>query len=914
MRPLFIKGGKKAFLALATTACMFNSQVAKAWTGSTPTAGQSYYLYNLYQEKFLSFGNSWGTQVSLDNSNPVLCTLEASGNSFKINTHYSLSSSGYKSSVNNYIVLADGLPYVNSNYGSSDSNYTYRDPQLFSIQKSDDKGYYLTYTSGSAKMALVFDAGTACAVDTLNENFNKSKAEWILISASEYAAYQQKKRFTAAAMNVDGMPKSVKIAGVYTLTLNPDAKEADGATAIGQKLATMGYDFIGVSEDFNYNTQIVNQISGVYNQGTHRGGITIKSSTYSKYLSKSTLFDTDGLNFFSKKSGISASNESWTAWNEHYGYTDDGADGLINKGYRFYTVTLSDGNKIDVYTLHMDAETSSGDIAARESQLTQLANAIKASNNGNPILIIGDTNCRYTRDRVKTLLIDAINADDRFSIKDPWVEHARDGIYPACGGNAIMASAEGYRKGEVVDKIFYINNTKSSITIKAETYLQDLSFVNDAGEPLADHWPCVVEFSYTANTGSASEPETTDNLNGKYYFRNVETGSYLKQGGWWGTHAVQGNYGSEMTLTELSNGKYCIQSPVGYLSQGDSYMDGASQTSWNVVENGGYYSFTYSDNGTTKALTGNDATTFAYGPNTRYVTCATYNSKDSYQKWELVTADELLAEMSSASSSNPMNVTHLLKGANFDRNDNEGRAAWSNNISSSASKMWYNLCDGMVEGTYGNPVAEVYNDSYSGWTTYATTWEINQTITNVPNGTYRVSCQAFYRDGNMNANNPGTVHSYLYARSNGSEQKTKVASMYSAKCTTALGDGNKDKSGYYIPNSMSDASYFFNAGYYENSVTINVTNGTLQVAIGKPDTTKSTSGWTCFDNFQIFYLGSSSSNARIASELANGIEEVESSSEVESIYTVNGTRSNGLRKGINLVKQADGSVKKVMVK
>jgi len=906
--------GKKRMLASVILSCMACVQSVMAWTGSTPTSGKNYYLYNLYQEKFLSYGNSWGTQVSLDNSNPVLCTINGSGSNWTINTHYSLSSSGYKASVNNYVVIADGLPFVNSNYGSSDSNYTTRTPQSFSITSADDRGYYITYSSSGSTMALMYGSGTACEIAKLSDGFNKSKSEWLFITEQEYAEYKAKKRFIAAAMNVDGMPKTIKIAGVYNFNLNPDAKEAAGATAIGKKLVNMGYDFIGVSEDFNFNTQIVNEISSIYSQGTHRGKIETSSTAYSRIIAKkSPVFDTDGLNFFWNKSKATAKNEKWVRWNEHYGYTSDGADGLIDKGYRFYTITLTDGTSIDVYTLHMDAEDSEADNLARESQMTQLADAIIASNNGNPILIIGDTNCRYTRDRVKALLIDRINADSRFTIKDAWVEHARGGIYPACGGNSIMASSEGYRKGEVVDKIFYINNKNSKIKIQAETYLQDLSFINDAGEPLADHWPCVIEFSYSENTSTGStDTPTSDGISGEYYLRNVATGAYLKQGGWWGTHAVQGKYGSPMTITS-TNGKYVVQSNIGFLSQGDPYMDASTDDKWNIEKSGNYYMLTYSNNGTKMALTGNDATTFPYGANTRYVTCANYNASDSYQKWELLTANDLLSRMSSATESNPMNVTHLLKGANFDRNDTNGRGAWNNNISTSATKMSYNLCGGLIENYNGNPCAEVYVSSYSGWTTYATTWEISQTIQNVPNGHYRVTCQAFYRDGNKNQNNPGTIHTLLYAGTGSNQVSTKIASMYSAKCTTSIGAGYTDKNGYYIPDGMEDASGFFNAGYYENTLDVNVTDGTLRIAIGKPTTTKSTASWTCFDNFQILYCGDTyyQAPARIG-DVTTGISQNYVEGGDTEIYNVNGTRTESLSKGVNIIRSVDGTVRKIV--
>ncbi len=904
---------KKRMTALTILSCMTCLQTIMAWTGSTPTSGQNYYLYNLYQEKFLSFGNSWGTQVSLDNNNPILCTINSSGSKWTINTHYSLSDKGYKAGVNNYIVIDNGLPYVNSNYGDSDDNFTTRTPQSFNITGADDRGYYITYSSGGSTIALMYGTGTACETAKLSDGFNKSKSEWLFITEQEYAEYKAKKRFTAASMNVDGMPRNIKIMGVYNFELNPDAKEDAGATAIGKKLVNMGYDFIGVSEDFNYNDQIINEIKDVYSQGTHRGKIEATITAYTRILSqRSPVFDIDGLNFFWNRNKVSAKDEKWVRWNTHYGYTNDGADGLIDKGYRFYTVTLADGTSIDVYTLHMDAEDSEGDNLARESQMTQLADAIIASNNGNPILIIGDTNCRYTRDRVKALLIDRINADSRFTIKDAWVEHARGGIYPACGSNSIMAHEEGYRKGEVVDKIFYINNKDSKIKIQAETYLQDLSFINEQGEPLADHWPCVIEFSYTDNTETSTpNPPASNEIAGVYYLRNAATGAYLKQGGWWGTHAVQGNYGSPMTITPV-NGKYVVQSNIGFLSQGDPYMDASTDAKWTIEKSGNYYMLTYSNNGTKMALTGNDATTFPYGANTRYVTCANYNANDSYQKWELLTANDLLDMMSSATEDTPMNVTHLLKGANFDRNDIEGKNAWNNNISSSATKMTYNLCGGLVEDFNGNPCAEVYVSSYSGLTTYATTWELSQTIENIPNGHYRVTCQAFYRDGNMNQNNPGTIHALLYAGTGANETSTMIASMYSANCTTRIGAGNKDNNGYYIPDSMDDASGFFNAGYYNNSLDVNVTDGTLRIAIGKTTTTKSTSSWTCFDNFQILYCGDTMYQAPVRIDEITSISETGTGNNKTKIFSINGTRFNSLQKGVNIIRLEDGSVTKII--
>ena len=295
--------------------------------------------------------------------------------------------------------------------------------------------------------------------------------------------------FTAVCMNVDGLPQKI-----FGFTLNGDGPGSEGSKAISAKMAGYGWDIIGVSEDFNYNTELMSSLTS-YQSGTHRGGV---SRLYN---------DTDGLNLIWKNT-ISVSGEKWTSWNTHYSTgifnTGNGADGMIDKGYRYYKATIAQGVSIDVYILHMDADSDAEDIAARESQLTQLADAIKASKNGNPIIVMGDTNCRYTREQLKTLFIDAINADKRFTIQDAWIEKVRNGEYPVYGSDALVAKDKGgtydYPDAEIVDKLFYINNTESNVVLTAESYTIATDFTDSEGKALADHWPVVADFSYTVST------------------------------------------------------------------------------------------------------------------------------------------------------------------------------------------------------------------------------------------------------------------------------------------------------------------------------------------------------------------------------------------------------------------------------
>ena len=54
-----------------------------------------------------------------------------------------------------------------------------------------------------------------------------------------------------------------------------------------------------------------------------------------------------------------------------------------------------------------------------------------------------------------------------------------------------------YPEAEIVDKLFYINNTDSDVTLTANSYSVVTDFTNSEGTALADHWPILVEFAYT---------------------------------------------------------------------------------------------------------------------------------------------------------------------------------------------------------------------------------------------------------------------------------------------------------------------------------------------------------------------------------------------------------------------------------
>ncbi|MCF0199155.1 MAG: hypothetical protein HUK02_07500, partial [Bacteroidaceae bacterium] len=808
--------------------------VQAKFVGESPVSGTQYYLLNVYQSKFLQ---TEGTVLkTAKEATPALWTV--TGSSVTIgNVTYQIAASdgGYTLTSAGGALMFQGGSYVHDDATGKD---------------------FLCIPGGGQQVTTA----------PITNNTTCDCAQWKFITQAEYNAMMAKKTFTACALNVDGMPKEIKAAGIITITLNDDAKEGLGATAIGRRLNTSGYDVVGLMEDFNFHSEIMAQATD-YTAMTHRGKIESTAEAIERIaFQKSPVFDIDGLELLTRNAHATASGESWTAWASHNGYTDSGADGLIDKGYRYYTITLTDGTEFDLYILHMDAETNPADNAAREAQLQQLAQAILASNNGRPILVMGDTNCRYTRDPLQTKFINLINADARFTCKDAWIEHVRDGIYPAQNGNSIMVDAEGYRRGEVVDKIFYINNTASNIRIAAEQFRQDLSFVGEDGYPLADHWPIVVEFSFHNYDPAIDDVEEELHTQSGLYLRNRATGYFLKAGGRWGTHAVQGDYGLPCELTQLSDGQYVLNSAEGNVNHG-AYMDGSGADKWQLTQQGDFVTFSFIDSGKMKALSAADPFIFSEhtpfnptSPNQRYVWVEDFNANSQYQQWQLLTKEQLLEEALFATPDHPFDLTFMLPGANFDRND-PGVAQWP--LIPDRTRMWENYRDGYsADNDYSNFVGEVYVADRK-WTESdgESMWDVYQVLQGLPKGQYRVTCQAFQRISNDNTT---TAQIYLYAN-DGSHLSMKEDQVPAHACQVQLMydvhqteiEGSTTSGGYKYPNTMTEAAHFFNAGYYQNSVDgITVTDGTMTVGMCKTSKTgKYNNAWTCFDNFRIYYLG-----------------------------------------------------------
>lgn len=443
-----------------------------------------------------------------------------------------------------------GVPVAgNFTFNAEDASWTQTDAGISSITLTWDKTSPSLEQAFTCYMSLfpLVKSGDLFTITVSTENY---KAEFTANSLTNFSPEQiynfpvvlnnyetikvydkegnaVQGRFTCAALNVDGLPSLI----------NSGGPGSDGTKTIGNIMNGLGYDFIALSEDFEYHDEFANAMTN-YNMGTYRGAVSLVGSN-----------DTDGLGFLWKKDGITATGETMVAYNDAYGDLFNGANTMIAKGFRHYEVTVAQGVTIDVYITHMNTFGDGGNteddpwVHAQLSQLRQLRDYVvaKAKENKRPAIIMGDTNMRYTRHQIVENLINPVT-NEGLQIVDPWVEFHRDGVYPTWNTKSLMISSKyagdvendilctDDQRGEVVDKMWYINVPEAAIQLKATSCMNEVehfaksteqvSFsgitVEDANGNIlpdqnvsytkvngyADHFPVVVSFEYTYTNGN----------------------------------------------------------------------------------------------------------------------------------------------------------------------------------------------------------------------------------------------------------------------------------------------------------------------------------------------------------------------------------------------------------------------------
>lgn len=286
-----------------------------------------------------------------------------------------------------------------------------------------------------------------------------------------------------------------------------------------------------------------------------------------------------------------------------------------------------------------------------------------------------------------------------------------------------------------------------------------------------------------------------------YYIQNVSNGKWLGPGNNWGTQASVLNHADYWKVVRISDGVYTLES---------------------VVSNGGsnyYLNGTYCDGGATNftftAVAGKENTYTIAGPKGGLLTTngTTVNVDGSdvtatVSQWKLWNGDDMDAGMAAATIDTPFDATYLIKDHDLGRN-NRDYSAW---INTGATEPKTN--DTNAGGNMRFSIEA-----------YKKTFDVYQTLSNVPNGVYAIRVNGFYRQDGSDNRLP-----YVYAN----ESQT----------TLPVRTGSE--------NNMQSAAVSFEAGNYLSAPAfVQVTDNTLKVGVA----TKGTSCWTIFKNFHLTYYG-----------------------------------------------------------
>ncbi|KAF3386748.1 Uncharacterized protein F1880_000751 [Penicillium rolfsii] len=292
----------------------------------------------------------------------------------------------------------------------------------------------------------------------------------IFFTASAHATTTSGK-FTALSFNVAGLPEILQSNDV-------NGSKTENAGEIGTYFAKYGYDIIHMQEDFNYHAYIYATDNHAYRTATS-GGAAIGS----------------GLNTVSNYDWVDFTRVKWNTCSDA-----SGSDCLTPKGFTFMRWNPSTGVYIDFYNIHADAGTEDGDETARNSNLQQVADYIDTWSTGNAVVVMGDTNSRYTRSADTGVRV----FQSQNGLSDAWVKLERNGVYPTAGADAILCDNPSLIETcETVDKVLYrgskiVTLSASSFDYNGEKFLNtDSAYLGDV---LSDHNPVLVNFTWTMSS------------------------------------------------------------------------------------------------------------------------------------------------------------------------------------------------------------------------------------------------------------------------------------------------------------------------------------------------------------------------------------------------------------------------------
>lgn len=382
---------------------------------------------------------------------------------------------------------------------------------------------------------------------------------------------------------------------------------------------------------------------------------------------------------------------------------------------------------------------------------------------------------------------------------------------------------------------------------------------------------------------------------GEFYFYNIASQKFLMGGSDWNTHAAVDVPGVIFTVTAEGDG-FTINRFGGkdgnYLGY-NGYTDIPGKDVWAFIPVAGkknVYNIVKGDNhaqGLAFAPQSNtDADEMMDKEFWNTVSVEAAVAKNANAEWKLVTKAERDALLATATETRPVDATHLLASPGFNRPAMlEG---WITDNRSDFKDANLGVID---RGRRTNPVCEAY---------YQQMFEVNQVVSNLPEGYYQVNMTGYYRDGSRedlqqkvaNGTTPAR-HAMLYIEYKGKGNEVALPSI-AAGINQCPGIGWKGADGEQ-PDNVMDAAEYFESGLYKVYTRIIKVGPEGELTIGVTKDKQVDSDWAVFDNFRLTYFGK-----HVSQEIIDGINTVKNNSiENGKIYNLQGMEvKRPLKRGI----------------
>ena len=382
---------------------------------------------------------------------------------------------------------------------------------------------------------------------------------------------------------------------------------------------------------------------------------------------------------------------------------------------------------------------------------------------------------------------------------------------------------------------------------------------------------------------------------GEFYFYNIASQKFLMGGSDWNTHAAVDVPGVIFTVTAEGDG-FTINRFGGkdgnYLGY-NGYTDIPGKDVWAFIPVAGkknVYNIVKGDNhaqGLAFAPQSNtDADEMMDKEFWNTVSVEAAVAKNANAEWKLVTKAERDALLATATETRPVDATHLLASPGFNRPAMlEG---WITDNRSDFKDANLGVID---RGRRTNPVCEAY---------YQQMFEVNQVVSNLPEGYYQVNVTGYYRDGSRedlqqkvaNGTTPAR-HAMLYIEYKGKGNEVALPSI-AAGINQCPGIGWKGAAGEQ-PDNVMDAAEYFECGLYKVYTRIIKVGPEGELTIGVTKDKQVDSDWAVFDNFRLTYFGK-----HVSQEIIDGINTVKNNSiENGKIYNLQGMEvKHPLKRGI----------------